>query len=81
MEVTCGTQPCPVILSSTCVFYEGANLVYTGINTNDNLEIALQKIDAKFQDAGIGYIFQNGIIQSAPGQPVKLEDHLYRTPL
>ena len=72
MNVNCGAQPCPVILNSTCVFYEGANLIYTGINTNDNLQTALEKIDAKFADAALGYIFQNGIIQSAPGQPVKL---------
>jgi hypothetical protein len=32
------------------VFYEGANLIYTGINTNDNLQKALEKIDAKFSN-------------------------------
>jgi hypothetical protein len=37
---------CPVILNSTCVFYEGESLIYTGINTNDSLQTALQKIDA-----------------------------------
>ena len=58
----CQTAPCPVILGSTCVFYEGANLIYTGINTNDSLQVALQKIDAKFEDAGLGYIFNNGVI-------------------
>jgi hypothetical protein len=72
MIVGCKANPCPIILSSTCVFYEGANLIYTGINTNDNLQTALEKIDAKFQDASIGYIFDNGIIQLSPGQPVKL---------
>ncbi len=55
MNVTCGaTTPCPVILNSTCVFYEGANLIYTGINTNDNLQTALEKIDANFEDIFIG---------------------------
>jgi len=72
MNVTCSAEPCPVILNATCVFYQGENLVYTGINTNDNLETALQKIDAKFGDAFIGYIFDNGVIQTAPGQPVRL---------
>ena len=72
MSVLCEAKPCPVILSSACVFYEGANLIYTGINTNESLQSALQKIDAKFGDAAIGYIFTNGISQSAPGQPVKL---------
>jgi hypothetical protein len=37
---------CPVILNSACVFYEGESLIYTGINTNDSLQVALQKIDA-----------------------------------
>jgi hypothetical protein len=81
MDVTCSAVPCPVILSATCVFYQGANLVYTGINNNDNLEIALQKIDAKFQDAGLGYIFQNGIIQLGPGLPVGLGGSLTQNTL
>jgi hypothetical protein len=72
MNPICEAKPCPVILSSTCVFYEGENLVYTGINKNDSLQVALEKIDAKFGDAAIGYIFTNGIIQPAPGDPVKL---------
>ena len=72
MNVNCTAKPCPVILDATCVFYSGGKLLYTGIKTNDNLQIALEKIDAKFQDANIGYVFENGIIQSSPGQPVKL---------
>lgn len=72
MNVACSAEPCPVILNSTCVFYQGGNLVYTGINTNDSIQTALQKIDAKFQDAGLGYVFQNGIVQATPGGPVKL---------
>ena len=72
MNVNCTAKPCPVILDATCVFYSGGKLLYTGIKTNDNLQIALEKIDAKFQDSNIGYIFENGIIQSSPGQPVKL---------
>lgn len=46
MNVTCSAPVCPVILNSSCVFYEGESLVYTGINTNDSLQVALQKIDA-----------------------------------
>lgn len=72
MSNICAGPVCPIILDSTCVFYSGANLIYTGINTNDSLQVALTKINNKFRDAGIGYAFQNGIIQSAPGQPVKL---------
>jgi hypothetical protein len=72
MNNICSAPACPIILDSTCVFYTGANLIYTGVNTNDNLQIVLQKIDAKFRDAGLGYVFTNGLIQTAPGQPVKL---------
>lgn len=72
MNISCSAEPCPVILNSTCVYYAGANLIYTGISTNDNLQLILQKIDNKFKDAGLGYIFQNGVIQLSPGAPVKL---------
>ena len=72
MDTSCAAIPCPVILNATCVFYEGANLIYTGINSGDNLQTALQKIDAKFEDAGLGYVFVNGLIQTAPGLPVEL---------
>lgn len=48
MNVYCSTNPCPILLNAACVFYQGANLIYTGINTNDNLQIALEKIDARF---------------------------------
>ena len=78
MDVSCLAVPCPVILDCFCVRYTGANLIYTGIVTNDTLCDALVKIDAKFQDAGIGYIFNNGIIQSAPGDPVQLGGALIR---
>lgn len=72
MDILCTADMCPVILNSTCVFYEGNNLTYTGINTNDSLQTALQKIDAKFGNAMVGYIFTNGVVQLSPGQPVKL---------
>ena len=45
MNVLCSATPCPLILSTNCVFYYGANLVYTGIATNDNLTTILGKID------------------------------------
>lgn len=45
MPVTCPKSSCKTILSSACVFYEGESLLYTGIKTNDPVEIALQKID------------------------------------
>lgn len=45
MKITCNDNGCPVELSSECVFYEGSVLPVTGINTNDNLQLALQKIE------------------------------------
>ena len=45
MKINCSVDACPIILSSTCVFYEGANLIYTGINTNDSVQLAIQKIN------------------------------------
>jgi len=72
MDVLCTADLCPVILNATCVFYEGNNLLYTGINTNDSLQTALQKIDAKFGDAMVGYTFTNGVYQSVAGAPVGL---------
>ena len=72
MNISCSAEPCPIILDCSCVFYSGANLIYTGIVTNDTLCAALVKIDDKFKDAGLGYAFNNGIIQTAPGQIVKL---------
>jgi len=72
MNTTCSAEPCPVILNSSCVFYRGGILLYTGINSGDNLQTSLQKIDAKFQDASIGYIFNNGLVQSTPGAAVQL---------
>jgi len=73
MNVTCSaTSVCTTILNSSCVYYTGDDLTYTGIVTNDNLTTALEKINAKFQDAGLGYVFENGITQAVPGDPVKL---------
>ena len=72
MSVICAAEPCPVILNSTCVFYRGANLIYTGILTNDNLQTVIEKIDAKFKNAAIGYAFNNGITQAPSAGPVQL---------
>ena len=76
MDVLCTADMCPVILNSTCVFYEGNTLTYTGITTNDSLQTALQKIDAKFGDAMVGYIFTNGVSQPFAGAPVGLGGNL-----
>jgi hypothetical protein len=76
MSIVCSTEACPVILNSTCVFYQGDTLVYTGIYAGENLQTALQKIDAKFQDAGLGYVFTDGLDQPSPGYPVGLGGEL-----
>lgn len=76
MDILCTADMCPVILNSTCVFYEGNTLLYTGITTNDSLQTALQKIDAKFGDAMVGYTFTNGVNQPSAGAPVGLGGNL-----
>jgi len=76
MDVLCTADMCPVILNSTCVFYTGNTLTYTGITTNDSMQTALQKIDAKFGDATIGYVFTNGLYQPMGGTPVGLGGNL-----
>ena len=53
-KLMCSAEPCPVLLSSSCVFYEGPNLVYTNINTNDTLEKALEKINNILAQGGGG---------------------------
>lgn len=46
MNFSCTNQEaCPVILDSKCVIYEGENLLYIGVNTNDNFRTALQNIN------------------------------------
>lgn len=51
MNISCSNQdPCPVILDSKCVIYEGENLLYIGVNTNDNYRYALQQINTKIAD-------------------------------
>lgn len=72
MNVLCSAEPCPIILNATCVRYEGSNLIYTGIVTNDNLQTALEKIDSAFQAGSIGYGFENGITKSFPSNIVRL---------
>lgn len=71
-DVYCGAEPCPLILNATCVFYRGQDLLYLGVNTNDNLQIVIEKINQAFQNSGIGYAFNNGVVQTAPNQPVQL---------
>ena len=55
MSVICAPSACPILLSASCVFYEGPNLVCSGITTNETLESALKKIDALLCNGG-----QNG---------------------
>ena len=42
---TCARGGCPSIHSTACVFYEGPSLLYSGIKTNDSVEVALQKLE------------------------------------
>lgn len=56
MDVSCISKSCSILLNSKCVFYEGAALPYTDINTNDNVEESLAKIEAAIKD-----IVDNGV--------------------
>lgn len=66
MSAYCTNQdPCPVILDSKCVIYEGENLLYIGVNTNDNFRVALQNINT-----AIGNIVLSGGITQLIGDVV-----------
>lgn len=57
MNVTCPSNSCEVLLNSKCVFYEGLSLVPIGVNTNDNLEVVIQKISStieNLEEGGLG---------------------------
>lgn len=56
MDVSCISKSCSILLNSKCVFYEGAILPYTDINTNDSVEETLAKIEAAIKD-----IVDNGV--------------------
>jgi len=53
MQVVCTSDSCEFVISSKCVFYEGAALPYTDIATNDTVETVIQKLDEAIQN-GIG---------------------------
>jgi hypothetical protein len=72
MSVICGASPCPLILSSSCVFYEGEELIYIDVQTNDSLQVVLQKINQAFVNSGIGFIFNNGLVQTSLSSPVEI---------
>jgi len=45
-------KPCPIgTTSSAYLIYTGPNLPNTGVNTNDTLTVALQKIDSEMSPA------------------------------
>jgi hypothetical protein len=46
MSINCQADPCPVLVNASCVFYEGPNLICLGVNTNETLESALEKINS-----------------------------------
>lgn len=50
----CLDTTCSILLNSRCVYYESSILPNTGINTNDSLQVALQKIDEAIGSGGGG---------------------------
>jgi len=71
--VTCPPAGCKSINTSACIFYEGPVLMTTGINTNDSVEVAIQKIDeylSYWQGVGPGdneNIIKKDVFQIAHG--------------
>ena len=47
-------------------------MLYIGVQTNDNLQLVIQKINQAFINSGIGYIFNNGIVQTSLSSLVQL---------
>jgi len=72
MNVTCTSETCDYVLNSKCVFYEGMALPYAGINTNDSLETALQKINEAIQDITISASVEWGDITGLLGNQADL---------
>ena len=65
----CTTNKCPQILDSSCVFYEGTSLIFSGINTNDSVEVVIQKLNLKLESIpnSIGYTTKNVVATTAVG--------------
>lgn len=58
MNVTCQDDDgCPVLLNAECVFYEGAALPDTGINTNDDLQTVIEKLNTAIAAGGGGGVW------------------------
>jgi len=69
MNVSCSAKvnACPLLLSAACVFYEGENLIYIGVNMNDSLQTALEKLNIAFSDNTLS-ISVISPLQVTPGQ-------------
>jgi hypothetical protein len=52
-------------ISSAYLYYGGPNLPYSGVNTEDTLTVALQKIDDRISDVNIFEAFMAAIINDA----------------
>jgi hypothetical protein len=57
----CSTSACTFPISSDNLYYSGPNLPYTGIQTQDDLTEALQKIDVLLSPASIFDLFITAI--------------------
>ena len=71
---TCGDDCGPNIQNSKCVVYTGPNLSCSGIETNDSLETALQKIDEQICSATGDYSsYQMNCLPTYWGQAITTE--------
>jgi len=71
---TCGDDCGPNVQNSKCVVYTGPNLSCSGIETNDSLEVALQKIDEQICSATGDYsTYQMNCLPTWWGEEISTE--------
>lgn len=59
INAPCNTSICPSPQDCKCTFYSAGNLPCSGINTNDSIELALQKIDTQLCASAANYSSYN----------------------
>lgn len=59
VNAPCNSSGCPTPQDAKCTFYTGGNLTCSGINSNDSLEVALQKIDSLLCASAANYSTYN----------------------
>lgn len=55
----CSSTGCPSPIDAKCTFYSGPNLACSGVNTNDSLELVIQKVDTLLCASAANYSTYN----------------------